>query len=156
MFFEMLASFVQSVGALSQGSATQRSANYNSRISAYNANVTEQQGQVAEMQQRQETARKIGLLHANFGASGLSSDGSATDILQESAFNAEMDAQNIRYNYSTKAQGYRMQGNLQTMEGKNARTASYLTAASTLLTGAGKAYEQNATTAGQQPFRLGA
>lgn len=154
MFFEMLASFVQSVGALTQGSATQRAANFNSRISAYNADVTENQGVVAEMQQRQDAARRIGLLHANYGASGLSSEGTPTDIIAESTYNAEMDAQYTRYNYQTKARGYRMEGQLQRMEGKNARTASYLSAAGILLTGAGKAYERNASVAGQQPFKL--
>lgn len=154
MFFELLATFVQSVGALAQGSATQRAANFNSRISAYNADVTENQGVVAEMQSRQESARRIGLLHANYGASGLSTEGTPQDILAESTYNAEMDAQYTKYNYQTKAKGYRMEGQLQRMEGKNAKSGSYLTAAGILLSGAGKAYERNASVAGQQPFKL--
>lgn len=154
MFFEMLASFVQAVGAATQSSAAARAASYNARISAYNANVTEQQGQVAETQQRQESARRIGLIRANVGASGLSG-GSASDLLEESAFNAEMDALNTRYNYKTKAQNYRMDSNLKTQESKSARTGGYLTASSILLAGAGRAYQNSSSgdTTGR-PFQL--
>lgn len=155
MFFQLLASFVQGIGSIVQGNAAAKSANYNKRIDLYNATVTEQEGQIAETQLRQETARRLGSIRANVGASGLSG-GSASDLLEESAYNAEMDALNTRYSYKTKAQGYRMQGDLSEMQGKNAKTAGYLNAGSVLLAGSGKAYQQytDDNTAGK-PFRLG-
>ena len=157
MFFQLLASFVQSIGAIQQGNATAAAASYNKRISLYNASVTEQQGKIAEDQLRKDATRRIGAMRANIGASGLSSEGSAMDLLQESAFNAEMDALNTRYNYQTKAKGFRMEGELQGMQGKAAKKAGYLSASGILLAGAGKAYEQYSddNSTGKQPFRLG-
>lgn len=156
MFFELLASFVQGVGAIVQGNAGAKAANYNKRIDLYNANVTEQEGQIAETQLRQETARRLGSIRANVGASGLSG-GSASDLLEESAYNAEMDALNTRYNYKTKAQNYRMQGDLEGMRAKNSKSAGYLNAGSILLAGSGKAYQQytDDNAGAGKPFRLG-
>ncbi len=156
MFFELLATFVQAAGAMQQSNAASKAANYNRKIDLYNANVTEQQGQIAETQLRQETARRLGAIRANVGASGLSG-GSAADLLQESAYNAEMDALNIRYNAKTKATGYRMSAGLNASKAASEQTGGYLAASGILLAGAGKAYQQNASDTGYgvQPFRLG-
>lgn len=157
MFFQLLSSFVQSVGAFEQGNASAAAASYNQKISNYNATVTTQQGQIVEQQVRQASARNLGQQRANIGASGLSSDGSALDVLQESAYNAEMDALNTRYNYATKAQSYRMEGQLQGMQSENDKTAGGLNASSILLSGYGKARQQSQSDAGygDNPFRLG-
>ncbi len=158
MFFQLLSTFVQAAGAFEKGNASAASAQFNQRISNYNATVTTQEGQIVEQQVRQAGARSIGQMRANIGASGLSSDGSALDILQESAYNAEMDALNTRYNYATKAQAYRMGGELQGMEAKNDKTAGINNAASILMSGYGKARQQSQSDAGYGDtlFKLGA
>lgn len=155
MFFQMLASFVQSVGALTQGNANAKAASYDAKIASYNSNVTTQEGQVAEQQVRLQTAGVIGQQRANVGASGFAGDGSAMDVLSESSYNAEMDALNTRFNYKTKAQGYQMQSGLDEQRAASSRTGGRLSAASILLAGSGKAYQQNySDTAGNTPFRF--
>ncbi len=157
MFFEMLSTFVQSVGALQAGSAASKAAAYNKQIDNYNSAVTLQAGQIAEDQLRRQATQSQGMNRANIGASGFSSEGSPMDVLQQGAYNAEMDALTTRYNYKTKATGYQMAGELEGQRGRSAATGSYLAASGTLLAGSGKAYAQNASdnSAGTAPFRLG-
>lgn len=156
MFFELLATFVQSIGAITKGNAAASAANYNQRIDNYNATVTDQQGQIAENTLRQQNTARMGMNRANIGASGFEG-GSALDLLESNAYNAEMDALNTRYNYQTKATGERMQGNLEGMRAKSEKSGGYLTAAGVLLQGAGKAYQQSNSDSGYgiTPFRLG-
>jgi len=156
MFFQMLASFVQSVGQMTQANAAATSANYNARIASYNATVTTQEGQIAEQQVRQQTEINQGNLRANIGASGLAGSGSAMDVVSESAYNAEMSALNTRYNYKTKATGYQMESQLDTQKANSARTGGTFAAAGILLAGSGKAYQQySSDNSGNQPFKFG-
>lgn len=156
MFFQLLSTFVQSIGAITKGNAAASAANYNRQIDNYNATVTEQQGQIAENTLRQQNAARMGANRANLGASGFDG-GSAIDLLESNAYNAEMDALNTRFNYKTKAASGRMQGNLEGMRAKSEKSGGYLTAAGVLLDGAGKAYQQSNSDSGYgvTPFRLG-
>lgn len=157
MFFEMLSTLIQTAGALTSSGAAAKASNYNRRIEMYNSTVALQEGQIAETQLRQSAQRNMGQMRANIGASGLSTSGSAMDLIQESAYNAEMDALNVRYSAKAKATGHAMEANLASSKAKSARAGGYLTASGILLAGAGKSYAQNESTNiyATTPFRLG-
>ena len=157
MFFETLSTFFQTVGSLQQTSAAAKAFSYNSRISTYNAEVTEQQGEIAETQVRQDSRRRIGSIRANVGASGLSLEGSPEDVLGESAYNAEINALNTRYNFGVKATEHRMQAGLQKTRARSTRIGGYLSASGILLSGLARQRKRGAVVeaAGTQPFRIG-
>lgn len=162
MFWDTLANFMDvastAVGVISnlqEGNAAAKAAKFNQNISNYNAMKTRQAGALEEDRVRREARKRIGLIRANVGASGLDG-GSADDLLSESMFNAEMDALTVRYNYDAQATSYSMQAAMYGDQAKDARTASYLAAGQTLLRGATNLYKNNTDYgAGDTPFELG-
>lgn len=158
MFFDLLAAFVKSAGALTEGNAAATSARYNAQIDNFNQTVTLQEGQIAENQVRRNAAQVIGQAEANAGASGFSStSGSPVDVFQQSAYNAEIDALNTRYTYAMKARGYGMDAQLQRQRAAAAQEGGLLNASSYLLTGFGKSSQDSYadSSRGAVPFRLG-
>jgi hypothetical protein len=129
-------------GAIRQGEAQSSAAKFNAQVAQQNADAAAQQGDAAQQQQRRDAMRKLGLLQANFGASGLDpSTGSPLDVFADSVANATLDNQTVKYNYQMKALGYQNSASLDSAEADNATTSGYLSAAGTLLGGAGKAYQ---------------
>ena len=156
MFWEALSTIVSVAGQVQQANAQVRAAMFNQNISRYNAGVTRVSGQIEEDRVRREGRRRIGQIIANVGASGFDMSGSSEDLLYESTYNAQMDAQITRFNYASKATGYDMEGNLFGAQASDARRSGYLNAASSLLRGATDYYGHNADYgAGSTPFRLG-
>jgi hypothetical protein len=66
-------------------------------------------------------------------------EGSPTDVLQMSVTNSALDAETIKYRGRLKATGFFNEAQLDEVAGKTATQQGYLTAASSLLTGAGQA-----------------
>lgn len=127
---------LQAFGAVSEGNAAKAAADYNARQAEEAAMLTRAQGAENERRVRAIARKQIGETQANIGASGLSFDGSALDILGESAANAELDALNTRYDAESKAAAYRNSASLQRMQGKMAQTSGYIRGASAVLSSA--------------------
>lgn len=153
MFWETLSSFVSAVGAIQQGNAAVKAAAFNENMSRFNASITKQQGAIEEDRVRRQGRQATGRIRANIGASGIDG-GSADDVLFSSMYEAELDALTTRYNYSNQATAYEMQAQMYNRAGSDARTASYIGAASSLLRGATSYYKNNADYSGG-PFKLG-
>lgn len=93
-----------------------------SKADAYNAQIANQNAMIArnaaeyQAQQQQRAARiKIGQAEANYGASGITTEGSPLDVLESSARNAELDRQAIIYQGQVRAAGYTDQATLDQM-----------------------------------------
>lgn len=70
---------------------------YNAQLSRYNAKLAAEKGVVDEARSRATGAKILGSMKAGYGASGVQMEGSALDVLEESAANAEMDAQLVKH-----------------------------------------------------------
>lgn len=150
----MVGAVVSAVGAIRQANARSDDMNAAADAATFNANVSEQNAQIALDQgraeaamQERDTRRRLGAIRANFGASGITPEGSPLDILASSAFEAEMDRQTILYDSELRARAHRTQSTLDTAESgnlrrgaKQAKSAGKLSAAGVLLGGAAKAY----------------
>ena len=144
--FIMAAGAVMSaVGAIQQGKAAKNAANYNAAIATNDARIAELQAQAEESRHRRMARKAIGGIRAAYGASGVTLEGTPTDVLYESVANAESDALNIRYGGLLRSQGFMNTAQLDRMQGKNAQTAGYMNAASSLLSGGAQTveYKQN-------------
>lgn len=135
----MIGTAVATVGAISQGNAAKKSADYNAAIADRNAVVATQQASANEEAQRKIDARRMGMARAGYGASGVTSDGSVLDVLGDSIAEAELNALNIRYEGQLASQGYGDSASSQRAAGKNAQTAGYMQAGAALLQGGAKA-----------------
>jgi hypothetical protein len=143
---------VSAVGQVQAGKAAQAAGDYNAAVARNNQIVAEQQaadaqrrGEVAETEQRRKVRMLTGTQRAALAASGVQLDqGTALDILGDTAAMGELDALTIRNNAEREAYGYRVQGvnfgaeaGLQTMRGQSAMTSGLIGAGGTVLSGAG-------------------
>jgi hypothetical protein len=94
-------SAVSSISQASAASAAAKSAaqasDYNAAIAAQNAQTASEQGNANEEAQRRKARMVMGAQRAALAEAGIGSDGTASDLVEQSAVNAEMDALNIRY-----------------------------------------------------------
>lgn len=134
---------VSTYATVRAGQAQSATAKYAAQVSQQNSAAMQQQGAAAAAAQRRDAMRKLGLLAANYGASGVDpSTGSPLDVLSDSVGQATLDNLNVRYNYQLRALGYQNSSTLDSAQASDATTSSYLSAAGSLLGGAGKAYSQ--------------
>lgn len=154
MFWDLLSTFVSTVGEIQEGQADAKAANYNKNIERFNAQALQQTGVVEEARVRREGTRRAGLIRANVGASGFDMSGSAYDILSESIMESEIDAMSTRQNYGNQAKSALMRAELYKAKGADAKRASYIRASSQITRGAAKIYEDEADTTAGKPFRI--
>lgn len=132
--------------AAAQGQAQANAANYNATMAEQNASTAQAAASANEDAARRKSAHQMGQLRAGLAENGIGLDsGTATDLTEESAMNAELDALNIRYQGAQQARDYKAQAALGVQSaasslaaGKAAQTAGYLTAGSQALSGYGK------------------
>jgi len=147
-------------GAVKSGQAQNAQARYqsavernNAKIAGWQAEDATKRGQIEEQRQRLATARLRGAQRAGMAANGIEIDsGSPLDVLMDTASLGELDALTIRSNAEREAYGFRSQGGnlmaqagLTRMAGRNAQTAGYIGAGSTLLSSAATAGDRAAT-----------
>lgn len=131
-WLEVAATVVSAVSTLS-GAASQAAAyQYQADVEKQNAVTARQQGAEAERQHRINSAKLIGQARANAGATGLAFE-SFGDSLAESAYNAEIDALNIRYGAEVTARGHEASARLYKSRSKNAFTSGLFKAGTSLL-----------------------
>jgi hypothetical protein len=130
---------LSAVSALSQGAAANSAAKYNAALYERNARITEQNAQMQEDRQRRLAAMRAGANRAAIGASGITAEGSALDLLESNAAQEELDALMIRWNGQTAAGDLRANAQLQRSAGRTAMFNGFAGAGSALLLGGTRA-----------------
>lgn len=151
---------VSAYGAAKSGQATYASSLYqaqvserNQQIAAGNASNALAEGQVQEAQVRRQAAQTAGSQRASLAALGqVVGEGTAATIQNNTVQLAEADALQVRRNAERDALAFTLQGSqlgsdavMQRQAGKSAATAGAISAAGSLLTGAGSAAYQYKT-----------
>lgn len=132
----MIGTGVSIYGQIQKANADAAAAKYNSDLDLQNAQLAREQGAQDELKTRVMGRKVLGDMRADYGASGVTAtSGSALDVLQESAANAEMDALNVKHRADITAAGYEADAKLGVYRGQAAQTAGYVGAASSLLRG---------------------
>lgn len=126
------------VSSIQQGKAQQAEYNYQAKVAQENAKIAEQNAAMERQQgieearlQRIKAAQAIGSQKTAMAANGVDvTQGTALDVIEDTAAMGELDALQTRYNYERKAQGYEMQAynfqnqsNLDMIAGANAYSA---------------------------------
>lgn len=119
-------------------------ARYNATVNSQNAANALQVGYANEDAQRRKNAIALGTQRAALIQAGIGTDGSAADVYQQSAANAELDALATRYEGTMNARRYAIQASqdqyaaqVADWNSERASTGGYLGAAASLLKGAG-------------------
>lgn len=137
--------FLGAVGSLKQAKSEERTHNYNAEQLRYNARAALEKAKKDEETLRISGRKQMGEMRANYGASGVQIDGSALDILEESAVALERDALNIRF---AGEQAYYSGMNTAIEEvrlGHEASEAGYYNAVGSMLGGASGAMKSGAS-----------
>lgn len=127
--------FVGMAGAQNQAAGSAAAAAYNATVKGYQAEAAVRQSQEDERRLRVEGKHALGAIRAGVAASGVQMDGSALDVLEMSASNAELDALTVRHQGQMKAWALKAGASLDLLEGQNALTAGNFAAAGYLLKG---------------------
>lgn len=145
---------IATYGAVKQGEAANAQAKaqanaqeYNAQVQRNNADTALAQSNAAEEKQRREFGQLQGQAIAGIAQSGTGFGGSNADVLKQNAVNNELDALTIRYGGQTQSQGLMAQSQLDRANaaasrqaGKDAITAGYNNAGSSLLRGSVNSY----------------
>lgn len=130
---------VSAMGSISQGKAQAQAAGYNAQIAERNATIARQQAGADAETQRRNSMRAIGAMRANYGASGVTLEGSPMDVLESSAAEAKLDEMNIRYKGELRAIGYKDEAALDRASAKTAKQQGLMGATSAIVGGVGSA-----------------
>lgn len=125
-------------GSLEEGRLNARQAEANAQTAEWNAKLTRLKAREDERVMRVMARKEIGRMRANFGASGIAIEGSALDVLQESAALAENDALNIRRHGELQATAFEREAGFARAMGSRYRQAGGLGAAAAVLSGAAR------------------
>jgi len=110
-----------------------------------NAGLARQEGAYNLERHRIVSAKTMGGISADYGASGITADsGSVLDVLRESHTNSEMDRQNILFGAETKARNYEDHARAARQGAKNAKKMGQFNAFAALFMGGaeGASYDE--------------
>lgn len=125
--------------------AEEEAARYNAAVARQNAILATQQAAEEERVSRVQGRKAVGQVRANYGASGVTLEGSPQDVIEESAANAELDALTIRHRGVLRAMGFSREADLADFRAKNARRAADNATVATLLQGGTELYRLKRT-----------
>lgn len=120
-------------GQMSAAAGSAEAYNYNAQVDENNAKQAILISAEQERQQRIYGRKQIGQMRTAYGASGVTVEGSPTDVLAESMAAAELDALNTRFAGQSKAVNFRNSATLNRINARNVRSAGETNAAATLL-----------------------
>ena len=146
----------------------QQAAERDKLVADQNRTLALQNGEIAADDQRRENRRTLSAIRAAYGASGLTQEGAPLEVLQDSAFEGELDAQRAAYEGKVKARESAVQmlglqdraaiagleASAARSRGKSAMTIAYLNAGASIAGGIGSigTYNRLGTT-GTQPTK---
>lgn len=157
MGISAVAGAVGAFGAIQEGEAAAKAANYNATLAGFNseqairnAAMENEVGSVKAGMKSMATRADFGSERAHAAGSGVGvNSGSSASVQASTAELGHLDAINIRSNAAKAAYGYEVQSTnfkneaaLDRFSGQAAKSASYVKAASSLLTGASNAAGQ--------------
>lgn len=137
---QVVGAVIGAVNAIRQGQAAGAAAEYNAAVNRQNAEIAMRNARSEAAQQDRENYLRLGAIRAAQGRSGGTMEGSALDVLADTAAQGELERQNIMYRGALAARGFTNTAALDEFSGDNARTGGYLRAGSELLSGVAGAY----------------
>lgn len=105
-------SVIGAINASDEQRLKNEATNFNTAMSLQQATLALQESAEDERRLRVQGKQQLGEMRANYGASGITMEGSPLEIMQQSAANLELDALTIRHQGEVKAWAYRNQAKL--------------------------------------------
>ncbi len=128
-------------GVIQQGRAAKQAAEYNAQTQEAQARVAQDQGAAKATEIAQRTRQRLAASRAGSIENGLELDGSVSDVLDMVHKQGALDELTALYDSNIRAQGLRQSAEAERAKGRNAATASYIGAGTSLLSGFSKLYQ---------------
>lgn len=132
-----LGTAISAAGQIQAGKSQSEWSNYNASVARQNAIAAQQSAEYDARRTREAGEKLKSRQRVLYAKSGVSLEGTPTDVMLGTAEDIEMDAMAIIRRGLIGSQQYQSQANLSEMQGSAAQTASYYGAGSSLLTGMG-------------------
>ncbi len=129
---------MQVVGSLREGNAQAAAARANAEAADARALTERRIGAFEVARERRQQRRFMAQQAANAGSQGTALTGQPVDLLADSARQAQLDRDAIRFNAEIGAQGFETQADFDRFEARQARSAGFMRAGTALLTGASR------------------
>jgi hypothetical protein len=153
-FIPYIAAAIGAAGAIRSANVQRNAADYNAQVREQQAHTTAVQTVTAEEEARRHARKVIGTQLAAISESGTGLSGSNLDLLNESLYNSEMDALNIRYQGDLQQRGLLEEAKQSRRQGRDAQAGGYLNAAGAAL-GAFQGYKMGTIPTQSQQIHVG-
>lgn len=117
-------------GSIQQSQQAKAAAKYNQQVAENNAIAARSKAAADAAAQNRQARMKLGAMRANYGASGITMEGSPIEVMAQSAAMAELDRQNILYGGEINAVGFSNTSNLEGARATNIQNSMLLNATS--------------------------
>ena len=142
---------ISAVGMIQSANAQSAAARHNAQLADRDAIVAEQNRKLAlrtaridAEDKRRNSRRVLASIRAQYGASGLSLAGSPLDVLEDTAVEQELDAQRVEFEGRARGREGALQALGLQKDASSAKTAGYIGAFGTALSGVGTALSRTA------------
>ncbi len=135
---------VSTVSTIKQGEAAAHASEQEAALRDQAARDITSQSEEEARRQAILNKKQLGSMKAGYGASGVSLDGSALDILEESAAQGELDLIAIRTDGERRARMARGEADISRGRAGSQRQGAYMSGAGNFLSGAAGAYNNYA------------
>lgn len=141
VLFSVLSGALGAVGSIAQASAQKQAADYNAKVLQQQAVQRQEAANAQASDYRRSEHRKLATSQAARGATGVVAT-AGSPLLVDEATVREIALGSARYGYEGQVEKIRLQNEaeLEKMKGKNAMTAGYIGAGTSLLAGFGSAF----------------
>ena len=144
---------VSAYSAYQQGKMQKDLNNYNARIAENNSMLALRKYEIDKKDQLKRYRRLVGDQRVSYAKAGVAMEGSAIDIIEDSALANAWELAKMKYNSEVEAAGYKASAAKSRFVGESAYYAGKMNAASTLLTDGTATYKygesQNFSTGGK-------
>lgn len=132
---------VSAYGAYQQGKMQKQLNEYNAKIAENNAILANRKYEIDKKDQLRRYRRLVGEQRVSYAKAGVAMEGSAIDIIEDSALSNAWELAKMKYNSEVEAAGYHASATKSRFVGDSAYYAGKMNAASTLLTSGTETYQ---------------
>lgn len=135
-----IGSTISAVGAIQQGQAANKAAQYNASVMEQDARRAQDEAATRAGETARRTRQALAATRAGAAENGFALSGSIDDLLGQTERQGNLDALTAVYEGRVRSDSLRSQANITRFEGKNAQRAGYTRALGSLFSAAGSTY----------------
>lgn len=143
MCLPIIGAAIGAVGSLASASAHSQSYKAQAQFQQRQAVMEQQKGFYEGSRVKDNNDRQLASMRGQYLSSGIALEGSAAEVLQDSASEASLDEQAIRYGTQVRADNLNWSAKLSRMNASNAMTGGVLGALGTMVGGLSQQMDQN-------------